>query len=144
MAFPAPATKAAILSALQARPALANVQKRYSPPTEEEAVTWAMVWLGDTTIPDDNWSQLGAQRRRATFHVEFTVAAIEAGDNAQSAEATAWAIYDEVIAALRADPTLGGTVQQFDAVPAKCETGVSGQQWTALVTGRVVCTSRAY
>lgn len=145
MAHPAPLAKAAILNLLTTRPALANVQKRYSPPTEEEDISWSMFWLGDTNVPSDNWSELGARRRRTTFNISFTIAVREAGDDAQSAEAAAWEILDETIAALRSDPTLGGTVQQFDAVPSKCETGVSGvQQWTALITGQVVCTSRAY
>ena len=145
MAHPAPRAKAAILTQLQARPSLSAVRISWGGPTEEEDITEDMIWLGDIEIPEDDWSELGAQRRRMTFNVGFSIAVRRYGDDEQTTEQQAWDYYDEFVAALRTDYTLGGTVQQFAAVPARQINQPAGpQQWGSLISGQVVCTSRAY
>jgi hypothetical protein len=137
--------KAAILTLLAARDALDDVQKRYSAPTEDSDITYSMIWLGEEVTSDDDWSQLGAQRRRVTFRIPFTIAALHTGDDPQATDALAWSYFDELIAALRSDPTLGGAVQQFDLITSRNRVVPTGpQQWEASITGTVICTSRAY
>lgn len=145
MAHPAPLAKAAILMLLAARPTLTTVDRRWFAPTEEEDISDNMIWLGDTNIPSDDWSELGAQRRRMTFQIEMTAAVRRYGDDPQETEQAVWALFDEIVAAIRTDPTLGGAVQQFNAVPGKQQLFAAGpQQWEAMITAQVVCVSRAY
>lgn len=140
----APACKQAILTILGTVPDLATVDQRWAPPTEETDVSDEMLWLGDTEIVDDNWAALGNGRRRETYRVAVTVWVRNWGDDPQTVEQRAWAIWADVANALRTDiraapSTLRSAgVRQFDQITATQTNGVAGpQQWGARIDARI-------
>lgn len=145
MAHIVPTTKAAVLALLQAAPELADVQVRYAPPTEEQDITFSMIWLGTDVEIDDDWVELGARRRRMTFRLPITLVSLYIGDDVQAAEATSWDMFDTVVRTLRADPTLGSSVRQFDAIPSSAQAvPVGANKWEASIEAKVVCISHSY
>lgn len=140
-----PATKDAIIAALGTRPALAQLPKLYAIPTEQGDVQWGGFWFEEEVPGDSNWAQLGAQRRRIEFRLPFVVMAATEGDDPRSTDLAAWTYFEEIEAALRADPDFNGLIQQFDLVATKNRVVPTGPKtWEASITGQVVCTSRSY
>jgi hypothetical protein len=150
-----PACKAAILTILAADTDLASVDRRWSPPTENEDVPVGLeaIFFGDTEIVDDNWASLGssqgAGRRRENYRLMITVWVAQFGDDPQAAEQRAWDLWSQVYSDLRVDLfTQGGSqlrtagVQTMGQITALQSTGVfSPSQWGARVDARVTFTA---
>lgn len=151
MATTAPACKAAILTILAADTNLVGVDRRWAPPTENEDATvqGEAVWFGDTEIVDDNWASLGSAqgkgRRRETYRLTLTVWVAQFGDDPQTTETRAWAIWNLIDGDLRTDLftrpgslLIAAGVQTFGQITATQSTGVfSPSQWGARVDARV-------
>lgn len=139
-----PATKDAILSALNTRAALSQIPKLYAIPTEQGDVQWGGIWIEEETPGDSNWAQLGQQRRRITFRVPFVVMAVTEGDDPRVTDQTAWSYFEEFETALRTSASFGGLIQQFDMIVAKNRVVPTGPKtWEASISFQVECTSRA-
>lgn len=137
MASAVPATKAAILSLLAARPALSGVTLSWAGPTKDEDYTGEMIYLGDVDRTSE-WAELGSGRRTEDFTVQMTVWVEQWGDDPQTVEERAYVLWDEVEDALRDDirsqPSTLRTagVLQFDGITGRTVTGPSSpEKWGA-------------
>ena len=144
MPHPVPNTKTALKALLALRPAWATVSIRDEQPTEIEDVTRDMFWFNPTEIPEDGWTWLGAQRRRVNFQLAFTVAIIRDGDNPRTTEDAAWTLLDDMLAGIKADYSLGGTIQQIGSMSGQMATEPFDRMWRAVFTGRIDCQSKNY
>lgn len=153
----APACKAAILEILAADTDLASVDRRWSPPTENEDVPAGgeAIFFGTTRIIDSNWSSLGKSTgqgvRRESYRLTITVWVTQFGDDPQATEERCWALWAEVEADLRTDLFAGtpagsasllraAGVTKFDQITADQTTGVfAPQQWGARIDALVTC-----
>src|SRR4051812_48774219 len=106
---PVPSSKTALKAILAARGAWAAVDIRDSQPTEREDVKRDAFWFDPTEIPEDAWSA-GAKTRQVTFRLGFTIAVIREGDNERTTEDLVWTLVEDLLSAVKADPTLTGTV----------------------------------
>jgi hypothetical protein len=145
MAHPVPTAKSALKTILAARPAWAAVDIRDGQPTEQEDVTQDAFWFESTPVDIDQWASIGAQRRRITFHLSFTIAVIRQGtDDERSVEDVMWTLLDDLMAAVKANYTLGGVVQQVeDLTGTQSNIPIPGM-WRAVFTGSIGCISKAY
>lgn len=102
----APTFRAALLAALQARPALAQVQVAYSHPgdTVDHEAIYLGELRGDSNIPVIRAARKKREERYA-LDVWFDVAAV--GPDAQTASERAWALFGELEDLLAEDPTVG-------------------------------------
>lgn len=102
----APTFRAALLAALQARPALAQVTTLYSHPLD--AIEVEAIYLGECR-GDSNIPVLRASRKkreeRYTLDVWFDIAAV--GPDAQTASERAWVLFGELEDLLADDPSVG-------------------------------------
>jgi hypothetical protein len=143
-----PACKTALLTILGARPALAAVNVSRSEPTKDEDVTNPrMIFLGAVESAE-NWSTLGAQRRRETYRLGITVYAEDWGDDPDAAETAAFGLWAEVTDGLRDDlraqPSTLRTagVQQYDDITFRQTTGpASAEKWGARIDGQITFTA---
>ena len=116
---PVPAAKTALKAILAGLPAWAEVDIRDGQPTEKEDVTRDAFWFEPTELPEDGWSWLGAQRRRLTFRLAFTIAVLREGDDERATEDVVWAYFEDLMSAVKADYSLGGTIQQVGDVSGR-------------------------
>jgi hypothetical protein len=144
MAHPIPTAKTALKALLDARPAWDAVDIRDGQPTELEDVTRDMFWFEPTEIPRDAWASLGAHRRRIEFRLGFTIAVLRDGDDERATEDVVWALFEDLMLALKGDPGLGGTVQKIDDVTGRQVNEPVPQHWQARFTGFIACQSKAY
>lgn len=100
-----PALKASLLSLLNARPLLANVQVSYGAPLPDPALEF--VWLGDVH-GEEEWLAQAVKQENYALDV-ICNATVEAPDQ-QAATERAFVFRDEVEAVL-ADSSAGGTVE---------------------------------
>lgn len=103
-----PTFRAALLAALQARPALAQVQVSYSHPgdaREDESVYLGEI-RGSSEIPTVRTSRK-KREERYTLDVWIDVDAV--GPDAQTASERAWTLFGELEDILADDPTVGLT-----------------------------------
>lgn len=140
---PVPSAKAALKAILAARDAWAGVDIRDGQPTEPDDVARSAFWFEPTEIDADSWASLGAQRRRITFRLGFTIALI---DNASEsgAEDAMWVLYEDLLAAIKASPGLGDTIQSTSDVAGKQMNEPISTMWRAVFTGTIECLSKAY
>lgn len=102
MASTVPATKAAIIAAIQARTEIttAGVPVMWGSPTKESdfksKTEW--IWLGNTEQSEE-WPGLGP-RRDEDYTVEVVTRVYRRGHEEQATEERAWALRDEVAAAV--------------------------------------------
>lgn len=110
----APTFRAALLAALQARAALAQVQTGYSHPgaSREDETIYLGELRGTSQIPTIRTGRK-ARQERYTLDVWFDVDAV--GPDAQTASERAWSLYGELEDVLAADPSVG-LAQPFWAV----------------------------
>jgi hypothetical protein len=145
MAHPIPQAKTALKAILTARSAWAAVDIRDGQWTESEDVTRDAFWFDATEIPRDGWASLGAQRRRVEFRLAFTIALLREGDDERVIEDAVWTLVEDLMAALKADYSLGATIQQAgDVSGSQRNTPYSPGVWQSTFTGSIACTSRAY
>jgi hypothetical protein len=135
----APAAKAAILAAIAARPALAAITPGWGGPTEESDVTEEMIYLGRVR-GDGEWRTLGAGNRHESYAVELRVVVMKYGDDEQATEERAFALLDEVSAALYADKFLGGLLYTPAAIESWEQTNnPAPEQWNAQIVAQIRC-----
>jgi hypothetical protein len=139
-----PASKTALKAILVARGAWAAVDVRDGQPTEIEDVTRDVFWFNDTEVPEDGWASLGAATRRITFRLGFTIAVIRDGDDERDTEDDIWTLYEDLMAAVKANPTLSQTVQQVQDVSGRQANDPMPNKWRAVFTGSIECLSKAY
>lgn len=140
----APTFRSALLAALQAKPALAQVQVTYSHPgdtREDESI-----YLGEIR-GDSNVATLRAGRKhreeRYTLDVWIDVDAV--GPDAQTASERAWALYGELEDILADDPTVGLTAPFRAVLGDYTETLMfdeSRRGWGSLLRTGVDCENR--
>jgi hypothetical protein len=142
---PVPAAKSALKGILAARPAWASVDIRDGSPTENEDVSSDAFWFEPTEIPADSWASLGAQRRRIQFRLGFVIACLDFGDAERAIEDRMWALYEDLLAAIKVNPNLGNTVQMVGDITGRQANGPAApQQWASTFTGAIDCISKAY
>lgn len=136
----APQAKAAILTLLAGRPALATVDRRWGGPTDEDDVLEEAIWLGDVSLEED-WGELGQRRKDETYTIDMTIAVRKYGDDEQGTETRCWALLGEVEQALRADPSLGGLLNRRAELVSVSQTNrpAGPQQWGSAISCSVRC-----
>jgi hypothetical protein len=102
----APAFRTALLAALQAKPALAQVQTGYSHPgdTREDESIYLGEVRGSSEIPVIRAARK-ARQERYTLDVWFDVDAV--GPDAETASERVWELYGELEDILADDPSVG-------------------------------------
>lgn len=102
----APTFRAALLAALQARPALAQVPTHYAHPLdtiEHEAVYLGEI-RGDSRIPV---LAAGRKKREERYTLDVWIDVAATGPDAQTASERAWDLFGELEDLLAEDPTVG-------------------------------------
>jgi hypothetical protein len=140
---PIPTAKLALKTILAARPAWTDVDIRDGQPTEPDDVKRSAFWFEPTEIDADSWASLGAQRRRITFRLGFTLAVID-NDSESGAEDAMWTLYEDLLAAIKASPGLSDTIQATSDVAGKQANEPISTMWRAVFTGTIECLSKAY
>ena len=101
----------------------ADPEVRYGQPTEGEDAPFGgeAVLLGESRIRSP-LTRMGSGMRDEAFSLRFVVDVRHDGDDEQTTEARAWALYDAAVAAVIANPTISGTVNRI------AEDGISAAQ----------------
>lgn len=142
---PVPAAKDALKDILNARPAWATVEVQDGGPTEGEDYAYDAFWFEPTEIPADAWGSLGAQRRRIEFRIGFVISVLREGDDERDTESDMWVLYEDLLAAIKANPDLTGTVQMVGDVQGRqVNQPLNTTTWQSAFVGSVGCTSKQY
>jgi hypothetical protein len=108
-----PATKAKLVQLFQASASLGgatpHVRVTWAAPTRDEEYQNDHVWLGRTRQVEE-FRTLGAQRIDEEYTIDIVIQAYRSGNDEQAVETRWWVMREAVVAALRADLSLGGTV----------------------------------
>jgi hypothetical protein len=145
MAHPIIASQDALKAILTARGAWADVVVADGMPTEDDDVRWDLFWFNDTQIPRDGWAFIGGAMRQISFNLGFTIAVYKSGDDEHAARLRALNLFDDFMAAIKANPTLTSTVQQtFDVTGTFASSPISPAIWGGMFTGTLACTSNFY
>jgi hypothetical protein len=139
---PVPASKSALKAILAARGAWSAVDIRDGQPTELEDVTRDAFWFEPTEIPEDAWAA-GAMRG-LTFRLGFTIAVIREGDDERTTEDLVWTLFEDLMAALKANSTLTGTIRNVGTVTGRQMNDALPNQWRAVFNGSIECQSNFY
>lgn len=135
----APSAKAAILAAVALRGALAGVKQTWGGPTEGQDVAPEHIYLGKVTGAGE-WRTLGAGNRHESYTVAVHVVVLKYGDDEQATEQRAFALLDEVSAALYADKFLGGLLYLPAAIESwEQDNTPMPEQWGARINAQVRC-----
>lgn len=108
MASSIPACKTAVLAILAARSGLTGVKLTRTGPTKDSDFAASpgndveLIFLGRSENQTD-WAELGTGRRTETYLLDITVWAEKWGDDPQTVEERAFALWGEVEDALRTD-----------------------------------------
>lgn len=137
----APAVKAYLLSLFRQQAALTGVNVEWAAPIKDEDYTSDIIWLGDVDPYSQEFLNLGAGRVEEEYDIEITAQAYVAGNDPQFTEERAWTLRASIVTALRADKTLGGTVNKWTGpYPGAMSTRpASPNGWLALTTVRLTC-----
>lgn len=139
----APEAKRRIIVLLNARPNLASTSVTWGGPTKQDDVTDEMVYLTGVEF-DGEWRILGAGQRDEDYTISLVVDVQRYGSDPQPAEERAWALLDEVSAALRSDSTLGGLLLLPSELAGGEQTNAptSPEQMGARIEARIHCQAR--
>jgi hypothetical protein len=135
----------ALVSLLQAAPALSGVSVFDGPPTEEVAEWIAVGWSpGEVTAADITyeWAGLGAQRNEETYDLLCSLATSSGDVAVATRRARAIALRDAVAAVLTANPSLSGAVRIAHLSRAQLLQELPGTGSSAGFTFRVSCAAR--
>jgi hypothetical protein len=113
-----PASKTALKAILAARGAWAAVDVRDDPPTEGEDITRAMFWFEPTEIPEDAW-MAGGSMRGLRFLLGFSVEILREGDDGRTTEDSLWTLVEDLVTALKSNPTLSGAIRNVGNVTGR-------------------------
>jgi len=108
-----PAAKAALVNLLTATMP-AGVTVRWGGPTNEGQMTDEMSYLGDVTQSEE-WVGLKSAGRVEDYTIELVITVRSHEDNEQTAETRLWQLRELAAGALRADPHLGGVLNEAGA-----------------------------
>src|SRR5262245_23490013 len=119
-----PAAKAALVSALQANPDLSDVQVTYGPPFPSPQREFICVTAADG---EQEWAAMGfgSETRKEEFDLTVLISVLREGQDAQAADQRCFALFSEVEAQIRFDPTLGNTVKEAKISRFHLEMGIS-------------------
>jgi hypothetical protein len=139
------ASQDALKAILVARGAWADVIIADGGPTEGEDVRFDMFWFNDVQVPQDGWSSIGGQSRRISFLLGFTIAVRKYGDDEHATRSRALDLFEDFMAAVKANPTLTSTVQQTEDVTGTfASMPIGPAEWGAIFTGSLACQSLRY
>jgi hypothetical protein len=138
-----PASKTALKAILAARGAWTGVDIRDDPPTEGEDITRAMFWFEPTEIPEDAW-MAGGSMRGLRFLLGFSVEILREGDDGRPTEDSLWTLVEDLVTALKSNPTLGGVIRNVGTVTGRQANGLAPNLWQARFTGSIECQSNFY
>jgi hypothetical protein len=137
------ASKAALTAILTARGAWAAVDIRPGQPSKREDITRDIFWYEPTEIPEDAWAA-GGLTRGLTFLLGFSITVIRDGDSELTTENACWALVEDLMAALKANPTLSGTIMKAGTVTGKQGNDPMPNQCWSVFTGSIECQSNFY
>lgn len=103
-----PAAKQALITLLQARPALAGVDVEWASPSgsaADEIISLADARGGITS------AAIGSQRREEAYTQDVVISVVQSTGDQSFPSLRAFALRDEVAAQIRSDATLGGVVR---------------------------------
>lgn len=138
--------KSQLLSMLQARPNLANVQVFYSWPADvqqTEAIYFGEA-RGEHTYPV---LKSGRKPRQETYSLDIYIDVAGNGPTSQQTEERAWALAAEVEDTIANDPTLGLTTDVIQAVAfgnwtLNYATDLTREGWAAIIRVSMEITAR--
>ncbi len=81
-------------------------------PTESEDITYDMIYLGPTAVPENEYVTLGAGRTDETYRISVLVDVYRYGDDEQATEQRAWQLLDGVMTVIAANKTISDTVNR--------------------------------
>lgn len=132
MASSIPAFKAALFTALQARPNLATVQVTYGGPWPMPEGEW--IWLAGVSGQQEA-AAIGNQRREERYRLNILIRVTQTGnESAQPTTERCFALFNEIEQTLRADPTQGQSVREsYPTGPIELAEDVTsdGSQWVS-------------
>ncbi len=139
----APTAKARILALIAARPNLSAITPTWGGPTEAEDLAEEMIYLG-RTLGTEEWRTLGAGNRHESYLIAVHVVVLKYGDDEQATEERAFALLDEISAALAADKFLAAGGTQLLYTPAAIESWEqtntpTPDQWGAQIVAQIRC-----
>lgn len=144
----APAAKQKILDLLNARPALAalvaakTLRIRWAAPTEEADYRRDIIWLGDVRQTEEHVA-LGGNSKDEDYTVGLWCQSYRTGDDPKATEDACWALREEAAAAIRADPTLGGVLNQWAEIQStNVTTRPAEKGWLVKAEALVLCHAR--
>lgn len=145
MAHPIPSAKTALKAILAARGAWAAVDIRDGQWTEAEDVTRDAFWFDYTEIPRDGWNSIGGQTRRIEFQLRFTIAILREGDDERTTEDAMWTLVEDLMAAVKVNPTFTQTIQQANDVNGRqTNAPYAPGLWQSTFVGSIACQSLFY
>lgn len=103
-------------------------------PTEPEDITYDMIYLGPTEVPENQYVTLGGARTDETYSIHVLVDVYRYGDDEQATEARAWELLNGVISVIATEKTLGGTVNRVTGFRFRQVNPVpSAQNWRSQI-----------
>jgi hypothetical protein len=142
---PIQAAQDALTTLIAARPAFADVVVTAGGPTEDDDVRWDMFWFNDVQIPKDGWAFVGGATRQVSFNLGFTIAVYKAGDDEHATRVRALNLFEDFMAAVKANPTLSSSVQQTgDVTGTFASIPIAQAIWGGMFTGTLACQSNFY
>jgi hypothetical protein len=142
-----PAAKAKLLALFEASTVLGAatpaVTCTWAAPTKDDEYQLDHVWIGDVEQSEE-FRVLGQQRIDEEYTVEIVVQAYREGDDEQAVEERAWVLREGVVAAIRADLSLGGILNQWAGTfPTRMEVRpATPSGWLARGTVTLTCRAR--
>lgn len=136
-----PAAKAALLAALQARPALAAAHVARGIPAKP-AARKERVYIGNARDVQRTWAGLGGQRLDETYVLDLVIECFRSGDDQAGTEVRLWELVNEIELTVRADLTLAGTVRSCRPDGSTEETGPDEGGWLARAVTRLAVEAR--
>jgi hypothetical protein len=136
-----PAAKAALLTAIQARVALAGVHVAWGVPADLPAEP-ERIYVGDAVDVSRVWASLGAYRLDESYTLQVHVETFAGGNDQRTVEERLWVLVNEVEQAVRGDLTLAGAVRVTRPDPIDSRTLPTDDGWAASATWRLAVEAR--
>jgi hypothetical protein len=92
---------------------------------------------------DLRW-RAGGLTRGLTFRLGFTIAVLRDADAERSTEDVVWTLFEDLMSAIKTDPTLTGTIMAAGMVTGRQLNDPMPNMWRSLFTGSIECQSKFY
>jgi hypothetical protein len=138
-----PASKTALKAILAARGAWAAVDIRDGQASKSAEITRDAFWFEPTEIPEDAW-MAGGSMRGLRFLLGVSITVIREGEDERGTEDACWLLVEDLMAALKANPTLTGTVRNVGAVTGRQGNDPMLNSCWSVFTGTIECQSNFY